>query len=198
MSALAFERAAFTAFLEPGGFGPLYVWSVPGRSLLRACLQTPGFDPSGSARSLLLGGCLDGSHPGREALEDRARDALAYPERPGPLRSGSSMGRRRSALAGPGGRALDGSMGYLDLLLTLDADPDLPPPRSAARRPREALSEGMLALWGLEARYCGVVDEEDWDSFEQRAAAVLALLERSEMMGAGPFQAGLGEVQHRL
>lgn len=179
MSPLCVDRVAITAFMEPG-IGLLLVWRAESREILRLCLSKPAFDPAGHIRGLLAKGCPNGSHPGREALEDHARAAWSGPESPGPIASGSAMGRREAALSGPRG-SLDLSMGYLDLLLTVAPDADEGLPRGPSRRPEPAMVEGWDLAWGGRVHFCGQVEEDEWDSVEERASAVLALLERSEL-----------------
>lgn len=184
MPKTAFPRAAVTAFLEPGGFGDLWVWRVDAAELMELCSAKPKFDPRGDIETLLLGGCDTGDHPGREALEDHFRAALAHPEPPGGLASGSAMSRRAEALVGACLRSLDMELGFLDLLIHAPRD-DARLPRSAQADPARAMPCGFQALWGARALvYCGRVPEEDWDTYEERARAVLALVERSEIEGA--------------
>ena len=91
------------------------------------------------------------------------------------------------ALTGAGALALDREMGFLDLLIHVP-DRDAPVPRPALRRPREALPEGAMRAWGVRVEFCGVVDEGQWDSYAERAAAVAALLERGALDGCVPGQ----------
>jgi hypothetical protein len=177
MTSLAFERVALTAFLEPRSRGPLWVWRVDASRLAQLC-DNRAFDSSGMIQALLLGGCVDGSHPGRAALEDRMREAFGSPKERQGLDCASEA-RMRVQTFKRSGQALDQSMGFLDLLLrsngsarfTSDLLHELP----------DAWPEALMERWGLEAIHCGEVAESDWDSYPERARAVLALIERSEI-----------------
>lgn len=189
MPKLSFDRVAITAFLESGGFGPLYVWSLPASDIFELCARTPRFDPDCEIEPLLLGGCQGGSHPGREALEDHFRIALAHPDGAHALQSGSAMGRRVSTLAGASTVSLDLELGFLDLLIHAPSQDDTLP-RSARTNPEQSMILGFFELWGKRPVFCGIVEEDDWDSYDERARAVLALLERAEIGGSSREGAG--------
>lgn len=196
MNSLAFPRVAITAFLEPGGFGPLRVWRLESSDLFSLCLSKPGFDPQCEIEALLLGGCERGAHPGRQALEDHSRRCLTHPDEPRGIQSGSAVGRRTQVLIGSSHlRSLDLEMGFLDLLIHVPAS-DEPLPRGALVHPERSLVRGFDFLWGLRPIYCGAVEESDWDTYEQRARAVLALMEASDLHAA--TASGRGSSSRRL
>jgi hypothetical protein len=180
MNSLSFNRVAITAFLEPGGFGPLLVWSLAARDVFALCSSKPSFDPQCEIESLLIGGCERGGHPGRQTLEDHCRVCLAHPENARALQSGSAIGRRTQVLIGSSPlRSLDLEMGFLDLLIHAPSS-DEPLPRSFSH-PQRSMISGFAQLWGLYPIFCGVVEESEWNTYEERACAVLALMEKSDL-----------------
>lgn len=180
MARTAFAQAAITAFLEPGGFGELFVWRISAEELMDLCATHAKFDPHGSIETLILGGCSCGEHPGREALEDHFRTALASPESPECLASGSAVSRRAESLVGSTLACFDFELGFLDLLIHVpSASESLP--KSILRSPAASLCKSFAATWGAQPIYCGSVLEDEWKTYHERALAVLALIERSEI-----------------
>ena len=181
MGKLAFERIAITAFLEPGGLGPLWVWRVSASRIFDICAAKPSFDPTCEIESLLIGGCERGAHPGRHALELIFCASMSRPGELPILRSASAMGHRASVLIGSTpAKSLDLEIGFLDLLIHAPRDEEHLP-RWARIDPAKALAQSFHALWGVAPIFCGCVEEEDWDTYGERAAAVLSIIERSEI-----------------
>lgn len=179
MARNAFTQAAITAFLEPGGFGDLFVWRISSDQLMQLCSSKPKFDPCGTIETLILGGASAGGL-GREALEDHFRAALAKPGSAECLASGSAVTRRAGSLVGSTASAFDLELGFLDLLI------HIPNPQDSLhapllRCPESAMCQGFLSAWGVSLVYCGKVAEADWNTYNERALAVLALIERSEL-----------------
>lgn len=182
MARNAFAQAAITAFLEPGGFGDLFVWRISSDQLMQLCASKPKFDPCGTIETLILGGARAGDL-GREALEDHFRAALAKPGSVECLSSGSAVSRRAGSLVGSTASAFDLELGFLDLLIHIPNPLEaLPPP--VLRAPESAMCQGFLSAWGVSLAYCGRVEEAQWNTYNERALAVLALIERSELAEA--------------
>lgn len=182
MARNAFSQAAITAFLEPGGFGDLFVWRISSDQLMQLCASKPKFDPCGTIETLILGGASAGD-PGREALEDHFRAALAKPGSADCLASGSAVSRRAGSLVGSTSSAFDLELGFLDLLIHIPSPLEtLPSP--ILRSPESAMCQGFLSTWGACLVYCGRVAEAEWNTYNERALAVLALVERSELSEA--------------
>jgi hypothetical protein len=142
------------------------------------CSTKPKFDPDGDIETLLLGAEANPDHPGREALENHMRTALAYPAPPDGIECGSAMGKRAHALLGATARSADIEIGFLDLLIHMPAA-DARLPKKSKTNPVDSMIDGFQAIWGSQLVFCGVVDESQWDTYIERASAVMALIERS-------------------
>lgn len=189
MAKLSFERIAITAFLEPGGFGPLWVWSMPANQAYELCMR-PKFDPHGEIEALLLGGPAAGDHAGREAFELRCIQAFSHPDSDTRwIESASRLGQRIQTLTGALSLCLDHELGFLDLLIHMPAS-TAHMPRHVRASPSDALIQGFASLWGAPIRFCGQVDEEAWDTYAERSLAVKSLMDREELSQAAEDPAG--------
>jgi hypothetical protein len=183
MTKLSFERIAITAFLEPGGFGPLWVWSMSASQAYELCMR-PKFDPNGDIETLLLGGPCAEDHAGRAAFELHVIQALSHPEADTRwIESASRLGQRIQTLTGAQSLSLDHELGFLDLLIHIPSS-SASMPRHAKASPSDALIQGFFFLWGADIRFCGLVDEESWDTYAERAIAVKSLMDRAELIQA--------------
>lgn len=178
-----------TAFLEPSRLASLLVWRLDRAGLALACASRSGFDPGAHIESLLLDPSPEAAHPGREAIERLAIEALREPSdiQLGPLgrepiESGSSMMRRQSSLGFSGDEPMDAQMGFVDLLIH-NPNHKANAERALACRQKipqaiERLAIGFERLSGASCRYLGSIEPDAWDDYRERARLIQALLER--------------------
>lgn len=186
-----------TAFLEPSRLASLLVWRLDRSGLALACASRSGFDPGAHIESLLLDPSPEAAHPGREAIERLAIQALREPSDISlgplgrePLESGSSMMRRQSSLGFSGEEPMDAQMGFIDLLVH-NPNHKASAERALACRQKipqaiERMRLGFERLSGANCRYLGAIEPDAWDDYRERARLIQALIERDAIGAALP------------
>ena len=178
MNLAPYTHVALTAFLEPYSQGDLWVWSANRSEILSLCQRKASTDPHGHLMNLAKDCSPAFNHAGRELGEELLSEALMSIGAVGI--EPASRWSPRQALLSIDNQSLDCERGFVDFLVSFKESGRIHR-RLAGAELRHAVEDRLYRLWGLNAQFCGWVQEEQWDDYSERACAIKSLIDRSEI-----------------